>query len=94
MTVLMEDFIKAAMPKIPTLAGLKFTSIDLFDLGRCLVLAEEKIQILFGGDEVGRDGLLLNIGTWNNSDNEYAMSGAQSRVLLPFLAKTVLKLLW
>ena len=49
----MQDFLKAAMPKIPTLAGLKFTSIDLFDLGRCLVLGEEKIQILFGGDEVG-----------------------------------------
>jgi len=53
-TVLMEDFLKAAIPKIPTLAGLKFTSIDLFDLGRCLVLGEEKIQILFGGDEVSR----------------------------------------
>jgi len=49
---LMEDFLEAAMPKIPTLAGLKFTSIDLFDLGRCLVLGEEKIQILFGGDEI------------------------------------------
>ena len=48
----MEDFLKAAIPKIPTLAGLKFTSIDMFDLGRCLVLGDEKIQILFGGDEV------------------------------------------
>ena len=48
----MEDFLKAAMPKIPTLAGIKFTSIDMFDLGRCLALGGEKIQILFGGDEV------------------------------------------
>lgn len=55
----MEDFLEAAMPKIPTLAGLKFTSVDLFDLGRCLVLGEEKIQILFGGDEVGSEGLRL-----------------------------------
>ena len=60
MTVLMEDFLKAAMPKIPTLAGLKFSSTDLFDLGCCLALGEEKIQILFGGDEVGSDSLLLN----------------------------------
>lgn len=67
---LMEDFIKAAMPKIPTLAGLKFTSIDLFDLGRCLVLAEEKIQILFGGDEILISGLAMGAraaigGTYN-----------------------------
>lgn len=51
-TVLMEDFLKAAMLKIPTLAGLKFTSYDMFDLGRCLVLDKERIQILYGGDEV------------------------------------------
>ena len=50
--VLMEDFLKAAMLKIPTLAGLKFTSADMFDLGRCLVLDRERIQILYGGDEV------------------------------------------
>ena len=48
----MEDFLKAAIPKIPTLAGIKFTSINMFDLGRCLVLDKERIQVLFGGDEV------------------------------------------
>lgn len=50
----MEDFLKAAVLRIPTLAGVKFTSTDMFDLGRCLVLSalHEKIQILFGGDEV------------------------------------------
>lgn len=50
----MEDFLKAAILRIPTLAGVKFTSTDMFDLGRCLVLSalHEKIQILFGGDEV------------------------------------------
>ncbi|KAJ7392858.1 hypothetical protein OS493_010519 [Desmophyllum pertusum] len=49
---LMEDFLRAAVPRIPTLVGLKFTSIDMFDLGRCLVLDDERIQILFGGDEI------------------------------------------
>ena len=52
--VLMEDFLEAAMLKIPTLAGLKFTSYDMFDLGRCLVLDKERIQILYGGDEVSK----------------------------------------
>jgi len=67
---LMEDFLKAAIPKIPTLAGLKFTSIDLFDLGRCLVFGEEKIQILFGGDEILVSALAMGAraaigGTYN-----------------------------
>lgn len=50
----MEDFLKAALPKIPTLAGLKFSSRDMYELGRCLVLDKERVQILFGGDEVGK----------------------------------------
>lgn len=51
----MEDFLKAAILRIPTFAGVKFSSTDMLDLGRCLVLSalDEKIQILFGGDEVG-----------------------------------------
>ena len=48
----MEDFLKAAIARIPTLAGVKFSSVDMFDLGRCLVLDKERIQILYGGDEV------------------------------------------
>ena len=50
--VLMEDFLKAAIPKIPTLAGVKFTSGDMFDLGRCLILEDQRFSIMFGGDEV------------------------------------------
>ena len=50
----MEDFLKAAILRIPTLAGVKFSSTDMLDLGHCLALSalDEKIQILFGGDEV------------------------------------------
>ncbi|KAL9963931.1 hypothetical protein ACROYT_G027487 [Oculina patagonica] len=67
---LMEDFLKAAMPKIPTLAGIKFTSIDMFDLGRCLVFCDEKFQILFGGDEILLSALAMGAratvgGTYN-----------------------------
>lgn len=53
-TFLMEDFLKAAILRIPTFAGVKFSSTDMLDLGRCLVLSalDEKIQILFGGDEI------------------------------------------
>ena len=48
----MADFLKAAIPKIPTLAGVKFTSGDMFDLGRCLILEDQRFSIMFGGDEV------------------------------------------
>jgi len=69
-TFLMEDFLKAAIPKIPTLAGIKFTSINMFDLGRCLVLDKERIQVLFGGDEILISALAMGAcatvgGTYN-----------------------------
>ena len=72
----MEDFLRAAVPKIPTLVGLKFTSIDMYDLGRCLVLDDERIQILFGGDEVScvnktvTPGSIINLDQFTYSKKE------------------------
>lgn len=48
----MEDFLNAAKHKIPTLAGMKFTSSDMFDLGCCLCVDDGRFQMLHGGDEV------------------------------------------
>ncbi|XP_027038164.1 N-acetylneuraminate lyase-like isoform X2 [Pocillopora damicornis] len=68
--VLMEDFLKAAIPKIPTLAGVKFTSGDMFDLGRCLILEDQRFSIMFGGDEILISALAMGAcasvgGTYN-----------------------------
>ncbi|XP_027038163.1 N-acetylneuraminate lyase-like isoform X1 [Pocillopora damicornis] len=67
---LMEDFLKAAIPKIPTLAGVKFTSGDMFDLGRCLILEDQRFSIMFGGDEILISALAMGAcasvgGTYN-----------------------------
>lgn len=48
----MEDFLNTAKHKIPTLAGIKFTSSDMFDLGCCLCVDDGRFQMLHGGDEV------------------------------------------
>ena len=48
----MEDFLTAASERIPSLAGVKFSCGDLFDLGRCITHSGGKYQMLYGGDEV------------------------------------------
>lgn len=67
---LMEDFLKAAIPKIPTLTGVKFTSGNMFDLGRCLIIEDQRFSILFGGDEILLSALAMGAcatvgGTYN-----------------------------
>jgi N-acetylneuraminate lyase len=47
----MLDFLKAAGPRIPNLAGIKFTHENLMDFSRCLSF-EEPFDLLFGRDEI------------------------------------------
>ncbi len=53
----MVDFLKAASGRIPNLAGIKFTSNDLMDLGRCLRFDGGRFNILSGCDEILLAGL-------------------------------------
>jgi len=48
----MHDFLKLAGPRIPNLAGIKFTHENLMDYSRCLNLNEGRFNILFGRDEI------------------------------------------
>jgi N-acetylneuraminate lyase len=48
----MHDFLKAAGPRIPNLAGIKFTHENLMDYSRCLNFEEGRYNILFGRDEI------------------------------------------
>jgi N-acetylneuraminate lyase len=48
----MYDFLKAAGPRIPNLAGIKFTHENLMDYSRCLNFEEGRYNILFGRDEI------------------------------------------
>ena len=48
----MYDFLQTAEKKIPNLAGIKYSSEDLYDYGRCLFFGDKKYDILFGCDEM------------------------------------------
>jgi N-acetylneuraminate lyase len=48
----MHDFLKAAGPRIPNLAGIKFTHENLMDYSRCLNFEGGRYNILFGRDEI------------------------------------------
>jgi N-acetylneuraminate lyase len=57
--VLVADFLAAAAPRIPNLAGIKFTFEDLEDFGRCLRFADGRYDMLFGRDELLHSALKL-----------------------------------
>ncbi len=48
----MHDFLKIAGPRIPNLAGIKFTHENLMDYSRALTLDDGRYNILFGRDEI------------------------------------------
>ena len=48
----MEEFLEVGGPRLPTLRGIKYTSKDLFEFGRCVVAQAEKYQIIYGSDQV------------------------------------------
>lgn len=64
------DFMQAAADRIPTLAGCKFTYENLMDYGRCLILEDGRLDMLFGRDEILLSALALGargaIGTTYN----------------------------
>lgn len=64
------QFLEAASPRIPNLAGLKFTHHDLDDLRRCLAFDHDNHQLLFGLDAKLLPALQLGVhqavgGTFN-----------------------------
>lgn len=48
----MEEFLDQVGSRLPTLRGIKFTSPDLHQLGRCVVHSNGKYSILYGCDQV------------------------------------------
>jgi N-acetylneuraminate lyase len=67
----MIEFMQAAAPEIPNLAGIKFTHENLFDFSQCLQLDNRRFDILHGQDETLLCGLVLGAtggvgGTYNH----------------------------
>lgn len=48
----MHDFLGLAGPRIPNLAGIKFTHENLMDYSRCLKVEKCRYNMLFGRDEI------------------------------------------
>ena len=53
------DFLRAAAPRIPNLAGVKFTYENLMDFAECVRLDGGRYDIVFGRDEILVAGLAL-----------------------------------
>lgn len=58
-TFAMRDFLRVAAPRIPNLAGVKFTCEDLMDFAQCSELDGGRFDMLFGRDEILLCGLSL-----------------------------------
>ena len=54
----MLTFLEKAAPRIPNLAGIKFTHDDLNDFQRCVEFDSGRLNILFGRDQLLLDALL------------------------------------
>ncbi len=72
----MVDFLRHASPRIPNLAGLKFTTTDLMSLQQCLEAEDGRFNILFGVDEMLLAALALGVpgavgSTYNYSAQLY-----------------------
>ena len=57
----MREWLVSASEQIPTLAGIKFSHLDLFDLGQVLELARGRFDIFYGSDETLLAGLAFGV---------------------------------
>jgi len=70
--VSMFDFLKAAAPMIPNLAGIKFTNEDFMDFQTCLNFENGKFDMLWGRDENLLSALVLGARGGVGSTYNYA----------------------
>ncbi len=73
----MVEFLRKGKPRIPNLAGIKFTSTNLMSLQECLDADDGSFNILFGTDEMLLAALVLGVpggvgSTYNYSASLYA----------------------
>ena len=68
----MRSFLAAAGPRIPTLAGVKYTYEDLMDLGLCMEMDGGRFDMLFGRDEILLSALALGVRGAIGSTFNYA----------------------
>jgi N-acetylneuraminate lyase len=79
----MHDFLRLASPRVPNLAGIKFTHENLMDYTRCLHFEEGRFNILFGRDEILLAALALGATGAVGSTYNY-IAGIYHRLLEAF----------
>jgi N-acetylneuraminate lyase len=65
------SFLEEADGIIPTLAGVKYTHFDLYDMQQCMAYKDGKYEILHGYDEVLLGGLALGVRSAVGSTYNY-----------------------
>jgi N-acetylneuraminate lyase len=68
----MPDFLRKAAQRIPNLAGIKYSSIDLIALQQCLQVEDGRFNLLFGVDELLLPALVLGVRGGVGSTYSYA----------------------
>ena len=58
----MDEFLSKAAPRIPTLAGVKYTHYDLTELQQCQARWGDRYPLFFGRDEMILPALTVGIG--------------------------------
>jgi len=81
----MHDFLKLASPRIPNLAGIKFTHENLMEYSRCLNFDGGRFNILFGRDEILLAALAMGAAGAVGSTYNY-MPALYHRVIEAFAA--------
>ena len=71
-TVPIHQQIQANIDLIPTFAGVKFTEPDLFAFGRCKGLFGDKVELMWGVDEILITGLAFGTKSAVGSTYNYA----------------------
>lgn len=66
------EFLKSAEQHIPTMAGIKFTSSAVHEFQACLEYADDRMQILWGLDEMLLSGLCAGATTAVGSTYNFA----------------------
>jgi len=67
-------FLERALDRIPMLEGIKYSHTDMLDLGRCLDIAGDALQVFFGQDENLLAALALGVDGAIGSTYNFAAS--------------------
>jgi N-acetylneuraminate lyase len=83
------DFLRAAAPRMPNLAGVKFTHENLMDFAECVRLENGRYDIVFGRDEILLAG--LSVGARGAIGSTYNFLAPAFNELLAAFASNDLK---